>query len=55
MDGKGVLFTNLAAVIANIGKFVELLGRGPIIGRLHLAHINKLKACAFPTRSSSTL
>jgi len=48
MDGKGVLFTNLTAVIANIGKFVELLGRGPIVDRLHLAHINEAEGLRVP-------
>ncbi|KYK50024.1 hypothetical protein A1D31_22185 [Bradyrhizobium liaoningense] len=48
MDGKGVLFPDLAAVIANMGKFVELLGRGSIIDRLHLAHINEAEGLRIP-------
>jgi hypothetical protein len=48
MDGKGVLFTDLPAVIANMGKFVELIGRGPIIDRLHLAHINEAEGIRIP-------
>ena len=48
MDGKGVLFTDLTAVIANMGKFVELLGRGPIIDRLPLAHINEAEGLRIP-------
>jgi energy-coupling factor transporter ATP-binding protein EcfA2 len=48
MDGKGVLFTDLAAVIANMGKFVELLGRAPISARLHLAHLNDAEGLRIP-------
>jgi hypothetical protein len=48
LEGKGVLFTDLAAVIANIGKFVELLGRGPIVDRLHLAHLNEAEGLRIP-------
>lgn len=48
MDGKGVLFTDLAAVIANMGKFTELLGRGPIVDRLHLAHLNDAEGLRVP-------
>jgi hypothetical protein len=47
MQGKGVHFTDLAAVIANFAKFAELLGRGPITQRLHLAHINEADSGPF--------
>ena len=48
MDGKGVLFTDLTSVIANMGKFTELLGRGPIVERLHLAHLNDAEGLRIP-------
>jgi len=48
MDGKGVLFTDLTAVVANIGKFVEMLGRGSIIDRLHLAHLHEAEGLRIP-------
>lgn len=48
MDGKGVLFPDLASVTANMGKFVELLSRGAIVDRLHLAHINEAEGLRIP-------
>jgi energy-coupling factor transporter ATP-binding protein EcfA2 len=48
IEGKGVLFPDLAVVIANFAKFAELLGRGPIIQRLHLAHINEAEGLRIP-------
>lgn len=48
MDGKGILFTDLDAVIGNLGKFTELLGRGPIIARLHFAHLNDAEGLRVP-------
>jgi hypothetical protein len=48
LEGKGVLFTDLTAVIANIAKFVELLSRGAIVDRLHLAHLNEAEGLRIP-------
>jgi hypothetical protein len=48
IEGKGVLFPDLAVVIANFAKFAELLGRGPIIQRLHLAHLNEAEGLRIP-------
>ncbi len=41
MSGKGVLFPNLAAVMANFAKFAQLLGAAAIVNRHHLAHLNE--------------
>jgi len=41
MEGKGVLFPSLKAVMNNFGKFAELLNVGAVIERLHLAHLNE--------------
>ncbi len=41
MSGKGVLFPNLTAVVANFAKFSQLLGAAAIVNRHHLAHLNE--------------
>lgn len=39
LQGKGILFPNLVAVVENFAKFVELLNVTAIVERLHLAHL----------------
>ena len=41
LEGKGVLFPHLNAVIGNFTRFFELLNGGAINKRLHLAHLNE--------------
>lgn len=48
IEGKGVLFTDLDAVVANFAKFAELLGSGAIVNRLHLAHLNEAEGLRIP-------
>lgn len=48
IEGKGVLFPSLAAVMNNFAKFVELLNVGAIIDRLHLAHLNEAEGFVIP-------
>jgi energy-coupling factor transporter ATP-binding protein EcfA2 len=48
LEGRGILFTDLAAVIENFAKFAELLTSGAIIKRLHLAHINDAEGLRIP-------
>jgi AAA ATPase domain len=40
LNGKGILFPTLTAVMSNFAQFVELLNVGSIINRHHLAHLN---------------
>lgn len=48
LDGKGVLFPNLKAVISNYGKFSELLNVGAIVERRHLAHLHEAEGLTIP-------
>jgi hypothetical protein len=41
LEGKGILFPCLESVVANFGKFAELLGPASVIDRRHLAHLNE--------------
>lgn len=41
LQGKGILFPSLDAVVANFAKFAELLGPVPVIERRHIAHLNE--------------
>ncbi|MDP2367236.1 ATP-binding protein [Rhodoferax sp.] len=48
IEGKGVLFPNLLAVMNNFAKFAELLNVGAIINRHHLAHLNEAEGLVLP-------
>jgi len=41
IDGKGVLFPNIEAVMANFAKFAELVSLNAIINKFHIAHLNE--------------
>ena len=48
MEGKGVLFPNLNTVTGNFATFFELLNKGAIDKRLHLAHLNEAEGLLIP-------